>query len=695
MSPPRKRSSRASTRLPPYVFNITAELKMAARRRGEDIIDFSMGNPDGPTPQHIVDKLVETVQRARHARLLGVEGHSAAAPRDLPLVQAALRRRVRSGHRGDRHHRLEGRPRAPGARDARPRRHGAGAQSELSDPHLRPGDRRRRHPPGADDAGRRFLRRARAARSAISYPEAEDADPQLSRRTRPRSASSCRSSRRSSRWRASTTSTSCTTSPTPTSCFDGWKAPSIMQVPGARDVAVEFFTMSKSYNMAGWRIGFMVGNRDLVHALARIKSYHDYGTFTPIQVAAIAALEGPQDCVAEIAREVPEAPRRAGARACTRPAGWSTCPKASMYVWAQIPEPYRDAGLARVRQEAAGGGEGRGVAGHRLRRLRRRPRALRADRERGPHAPGGARHQADVPRGWTALSAACMATASGAATRDETDASRPARHRHGRRRHVGRAAPQRGGDRAPRRPADPHHVDRRRARSIARARRRAAIAGVNLTDDAAMVVAHPGHRHRRRADRRHRAARARWCSRRSRNGKHVVTANKALLAQHGNEIFAAAQQEGRDGRVRGRGRRRHADHQGAARRPDRQPHRMDRRHHQRHLATSSCRRCATRARRSTTVLKEAQARGYAEADPTFDIEGIDAAHKLTIMSAIAFGVPMQFDKAYTEGISKLDARGHPLRRGARLPHQAARHHAAHDERHRAARASDADPDASG
>ena len=79
--------------------------------------------------------------------------------------------------------------------------------------------------------------------------------------------------------------------------FDGWRAPSIMQVPGARDVAVEFFTMSKSYNMAGWRIGFMVGNKDLVNALARIKSYHDYGTFTPLQVAAIAALEGPQDCV--------------------------------------------------------------------------------------------------------------------------------------------------------------------------------------------------------------------------------------------------------------------------------------------------------------------------------------------------------------------------------------------------------------
>ena len=82
--------------------------------------------------------------------------------------------------------------------------------------------------------------------------------------------------------------------------FDGWQAPSIMQVPGARDVAVEFFTMSKSYNMAGWRVGYMVGNKELVSALARIKSYHDYGTFTPIQVASIIALDGDQTCVEEV-----------------------------------------------------------------------------------------------------------------------------------------------------------------------------------------------------------------------------------------------------------------------------------------------------------------------------------------------------------------------------------------------------------
>ncbi len=125
--------------------------------------------------------------------------------------------------------------------------------------------------------------------------------------------------------------------------FDGWKAPSIMQVPGARDVAVEFFTMSKSYNMAGWRVGFLVVNRDLVAALARLKSYHDYGTFTPIQVASIAALEGPQECVEEI--RVQYQKRRDVLVKGLHEAGWMVeVPKASMYIWAEIPEPYKAAG---------------------------------------------------------------------------------------------------------------------------------------------------------------------------------------------------------------------------------------------------------------------------------------------------------------------------------------------------------------
>jgi alanine-synthesizing transaminase len=125
--------------------------------------------------------------------------------------------------------------------------------------------------------------------------------------------------------------------------FDGYKAPSIMQVPGARDVAVEFFTMSKSYNMAGWRIGFMVGNKDLVNALARIKSYHDYGTFTPIQVASIAALEGPQDCVEEVRQQYQK--RRDVLAKGLHEAGWRVeVPKASMYIWAEIPDAYKAMG---------------------------------------------------------------------------------------------------------------------------------------------------------------------------------------------------------------------------------------------------------------------------------------------------------------------------------------------------------------
>jgi len=121
--------------------------------------------------------------------------------------------------------------------------------------------------------------------------------------------------------------------------FDGYKAPSIMQVPGAKDVAVEFFTLSKSYNMPGWRVGFMVGNARLCAALARIKSYHDYGTFTPIQVAAITALEGPQDCVEDI-RLMYQKRRDALVKGLNE-VGWHVqAPKATMFLWTPIPEPY-------------------------------------------------------------------------------------------------------------------------------------------------------------------------------------------------------------------------------------------------------------------------------------------------------------------------------------------------------------------
>jgi alanine-synthesizing transaminase len=121
--------------------------------------------------------------------------------------------------------------------------------------------------------------------------------------------------------------------------FDGYTAPSILQVPGAKDLAVEFFSMSKSYNMPGWRIGFMCGNAELVAALARIKSYLDYGTFTPIQVAAIHALESSQQCVADIRAMYQR--RRDCLCDGLHDAGWRvTRPRATMFVWARIPEQY-------------------------------------------------------------------------------------------------------------------------------------------------------------------------------------------------------------------------------------------------------------------------------------------------------------------------------------------------------------------
>jgi len=125
--------------------------------------------------------------------------------------------------------------------------------------------------------------------------------------------------------------------------FDGYKAPSILQVPGAKDIAVEFFSLSKSYSMPGWRVGFCVGNPELIAALARIKSYMDYGTFTPIQVAAIAALEGDQSCVEE--NRLRYLHRRDVLCSGLNAIGWDVPPpKATMFVWAKIPEYYRHLG---------------------------------------------------------------------------------------------------------------------------------------------------------------------------------------------------------------------------------------------------------------------------------------------------------------------------------------------------------------
>jgi alanine-synthesizing transaminase len=328
-------------RLPPYVFNITNELKMAARRRGEDIIDLSMGNPDGATPKHIVDKLLEASQR--------IDTHGYSVSRGIPRLRKAICEWYR------RRYALELDPDCEaivtiGSKEGLA--HLMLACLERGDTVLVPNPSYPIHIYGAIIAGA-DIRSVRMTPGVDFFAELERAIRELTPKPK-------------------MLVIGFPSNPT-AQCvdlaffekivelarqhdilvvhdlayadivFDSYKAPSIMQVPGAREVAVEFFTMSKSYNMAGWRIGFMVGNKDLVHALARMKSYHDYGSFTPIQVASIVALEGPQDCVLSIKNTYQK--RRDVMVKGLHDIGWMVeSPKASMYVWAKIPEFYAPLG---------------------------------------------------------------------------------------------------------------------------------------------------------------------------------------------------------------------------------------------------------------------------------------------------------------------------------------------------------------
>jgi len=328
-------------RLPPYVFNITAELKMAARRRGEDIIDMSMGNPDGPTPRHIVDKLVEAVQRP--------DTHGYSVSKGIPR----LRRAIADWYQ--RRYQVDVDPESQaivtiGSKEGLA--HLMLATLDRGDTVLVPNPSYPIHIYGAVIAGANirsvpitpgldfFQELERAVKETIprpkmmilgfpSNPTAQCVDLAFFERV-------VALAKEYGIWVVHDLAYA-------DIVFDGYQAPSILQVPGAHDVAVEFFTMSKSYNMAGWRVGFMVGNAELVGALARIKSYHDYGTFTPIQVAAIAALDGPQDEVAQVVAQYRS--RRDVLAKGLHEAGWPVeVPKASMYIWAQIPEPYRAIG---------------------------------------------------------------------------------------------------------------------------------------------------------------------------------------------------------------------------------------------------------------------------------------------------------------------------------------------------------------
>ena len=287
--------------------------------------------------------------------------------------------------------------------------------------------------------------------------------------------------------------------------FDGYEAPSFLQVPGAKDIGVEFFTLSKSYNMPGWRVGFAVGNREMIAALARMKSYLDYGMFQPIQIAAIARAERPAGLRRRDRRALSGAARRALRGPRARRLGRSRSRKATMFVWGRIPEPYRAMGSIEFSKFLLQEAKVAVSPGHRLRRVRRRLRALRADRERAPHAPGGARHSEGArrldasrrPSGpgprcapLTEAASALRAMRRCRAARDPRRADRLRHDRHRRRQA----------------PAAPPRRDRRQAR---RALRLVRIADIDTTRDRGvqlpngMLVADAarglrGRRHRRR-----------------------------------------------------------------------------------------------------------------------------------------------------------------------------------------------------
>jgi alanine-synthesizing transaminase len=328
-------------RLPPYVFNAIGELCLKARRAGEDIIDFGMGNPDEPTPPHIVNKLLESAAKgANHRysvsrgvyklRLAIADWYKRRYDVELdPDSEAIVTIGSKEGiahlaiailDRGDVV--LAPTPTYPihqyaciiaGAEvHGVPLRSGTDFFEQLVETVKRSWPRPKfmimnfPHNPTTATVDLNFMKRvAEFARENEILVAHDFAYADL--------------------------------------CFDGYQAPSFLQVPGAKNIGVEFFTLSKSYNMPGWRVGFAVGNREMIAALARLKSYFDYGTFTPIQVAAIAALNGPQDCVSAI-NDTYRRRRDALVDGLNR-SGWEVeKPRATMFVWAPIPEPYRAMG---------------------------------------------------------------------------------------------------------------------------------------------------------------------------------------------------------------------------------------------------------------------------------------------------------------------------------------------------------------
>ncbi len=328
-------------RLPPYVFSIVDDLKMKARRKGDDIIDLGMGNPDLPTPPHIVEKLIEAVKNPRN--------HRYSASRGIAKLRAAI-----SGWYA-RNYGVDIDPETEaivtlGAKEGLA--HLVLATVGGGDVVFVPTPSYPIHAYSVIIAGgdlrtiplvkdRDFFQDLAAATRQV-WPQPKMMIISFPHNPTTRVVDLHFFEKIVDFARAHNMMVVHDLAYADL-VFDGYKAPSFLQVPGAKDVGLEFFTLSKSYSMPGWRVGFAVGNRKMIHALARIKSYLDYGMFQPVQIAAIIALNEDQACVEEIRKTYQD--RRDALVDGLRRLGWKIeKPKGTMFVWGEIPEKFKEMG---------------------------------------------------------------------------------------------------------------------------------------------------------------------------------------------------------------------------------------------------------------------------------------------------------------------------------------------------------------
>lgn len=329
-------------RLPPYVFAVVNQIKAELRRKGEDIIDLGMGNPDLPTPKHIVDKLIEAAKIPKN--------HRYSASRGITQLRCAISEWYKRRFDVD----IDPETEAVvtiGSKEGLS--HLLLAAVQPGDVVLTPSPAYPIHPYGAIIAGGDvryfsvcpcmdfFEELERAYKN--SWPRPKILIINFPHNPTTAVVENLDFFRKVVDFAKENNIMVIHDFAYADLVFDDYKAPSFLQVPGAKDVGVEFFSMTKSYSMAGWRVGFCVGNSEIVGALTKIKSYLDYGMFQPIQIASIVALRGPQECVEEIRKTYER--RRDVLIKGLKQAGWNVPPpKATMFVWAEIPEPFKAMG---------------------------------------------------------------------------------------------------------------------------------------------------------------------------------------------------------------------------------------------------------------------------------------------------------------------------------------------------------------